>query len=163
MKSKKYHSLVILFVISSMVLSACNLFSIPNEDIHFYNTQEKNIGVDENSYNANSPTSDNDESSIAIGEPQDTLPSNSTNDAPRDLGGPVAIEQESGGIGISPPANEYISPPPNQRLDSTFEDFGVNPFIDTEDDHLSTFGLDVDTGSYTIARSYIQEGYLFPA
>ncbi len=47
--------------------------------------------------------------------------------------------------------------------DTNFENYGVNPFIDTEDDHLSTFGLDVDTGSYTIARSYIQDGYLPPA
>ena len=43
-----------------------------------------------------------------------------------------------------------------------FEDYGVNPFIDTEDDHLSTFALDVDTGSYTIARRYVQDGNLPP-
>ncbi len=30
-----------------------------------------------------------------------------------------------------------------------FENYGVNPFIDTEDDNLSTFAMDVDTGSYT--------------
>ncbi len=41
-----------------------------------------------------------------------------------------------------------------------FENYGVNPFIDTEDDHLSTFALDVDTGSYTIARRYINDGNL---
>ena len=33
-----------------------------------------------------------------------------------------------------------------------FESYGVNPFIDTADDHLCTFALDVDTGSYTAAR-----------
>jgi Ca-activated chloride channel family protein len=43
-----------------------------------------------------------------------------------------------------------------------FEEYGVNPFIDTEDDHLSTFALDVDTGSYTVARRYVQDGYLPP-
>lgn len=43
-----------------------------------------------------------------------------------------------------------------------FKNYGVNPFIDTEDDHLSTFATDVDTGSYTIARAYLQDGNLPP-
>ena len=43
-----------------------------------------------------------------------------------------------------------------------FEHYGVNPFIDTEEDHLSTFAVDVDTGSYTIMRRYITDGYLPP-
>lgn len=46
--------------------------------------------------------------------------------------------------------------------DVFFEDYGVNPFIDTEDDHLSTFAVDVDTGSYTIMRRYVNDGYLPP-
>jgi len=37
-----------------------------------------------------------------------------------------------------------------------------NPFISTKDDHLSTFALDVDTGSYTAARNYIMAGTLPP-
>ena len=43
-----------------------------------------------------------------------------------------------------------------------FENYGVNPSIDTEDDHLSTFALDVDTGSYTLARSYVSDELLPP-
>jgi Ca-activated chloride channel family protein len=43
-----------------------------------------------------------------------------------------------------------------------FKNYGVNPFIDTEDDHLSTFATDVDTGSYTIVRRYLQDGHLPP-
>ena len=39
-----------------------------------------------------------------------------------------------------------------------FKHYGVNPFIDTEDDHLSTFAIDVDTASYTVARRYVQDG-----
>ncbi|MBN1249556.1 MAG: von Willebrand factor type A domain-containing protein [Anaerolineae bacterium] len=46
--------------------------------------------------------------------------------------------------------------------DMFFEDYGVNPRIDTEDDHLSTFAVDVDTGSYTVMRRYISDGYLPP-
>ena len=41
-----------------------------------------------------------------------------------------------------------------------FEHYGVNPFVDTEDDHLSTFATDVDTASYAVARFFVQEGYL---
>lgn len=43
-----------------------------------------------------------------------------------------------------------------------FKHYGVNPFIDTEDDHLSTFAMDVDTASYTVARRYVNEGHLPP-
>ena len=39
-----------------------------------------------------------------------------------------------------------------------FKNYGVNPFIDTEDDHLSTFAIDVDTASYTVARRFVQDG-----
>ena len=46
--------------------------------------------------------------------------------------------------------------------DVFFRTYGVNPFIDTEDDHLSTFGLDVDTGSYSITRRYLADGNLPP-
>ncbi len=41
-----------------------------------------------------------------------------------------------------------------------FKHYGVNPFIDTEDDHLSTFATDVDTASYTVARRFVEDGYM---
>lgn len=47
--------------------------------------------------------------------------------------------------------------PPDYTI---FEDYGVNPFLDTEDDQQSTFAIDVDTGSFTIARSYLDENIL---
>ncbi|MBN1640394.1 MAG: VWA domain-containing protein [Anaerolineae bacterium] len=53
--------------------------------------------------------------------------------------------------------------PNDEPYDSMFfEHYGVNPFIDVEDDPLSTFAMDVDTASYTIARRYIKEGHLPP-
>src|SRR5690606_39844550 len=52
-------------------------------------------------------------------------------------------------------------PPNDEPYDTVFFDNpGVNPFIDTEDDALSTFALDVDTGSYTIARRFLADGFL---
>jgi Ca-activated chloride channel family protein len=44
-----------------------------------------------------------------------------------------------------------------------FKHYGVNPFIDTDDDRFSTFAMDVDTGSYTLCRSYLAGGHLPPA
>lgn len=44
----------------------------------------------------------------------------------------------------------------------TFIDYGLNPFTDTAADNLSTFSVDVDTGSYTIARRYLNDGQLPP-
>ncbi|HEY0070307.1 MAG TPA: von Willebrand factor type A domain-containing protein [Chloroflexia bacterium] len=38
-----------------------------------------------------------------------------------------------------------------------------NPFVPTSEDHLSTFAMDVDTGSYAVARNYINSGALPPA
>jgi Ca-activated chloride channel family protein len=47
-------------------------------------------------------------------------------------------------------------------LDNQFQNYGTNPYTDTRADHLSTFGLDVDTASYTVARRYLMDGNLPP-
>ena len=41
-----------------------------------------------------------------------------------------------------------------------FKNYGTNPFIDTEDDHLSTFATDVDIASYAVARRFVMDGHL---
>jgi Ca-activated chloride channel family protein len=40
----------------------------------------------------------------------------------------------------------------------TFDDPGVNPYVDPDEDQVSTFALDVDTASYTIAQRYVDDG-----
>lgn len=52
----------------------------------------------------------------------------------------------------------YDQSPP----DNTFQDYGVNPFMDAREDHLSTFAVDVDTASYTVAQRYLSDGMLPP-
>jgi Ca-activated chloride channel family protein len=51
-------------------------------------------------------------------------------------------------------------PPATPYADVTFDDPGVNPFVPTERDRESTFGLDVDTASYTIAQRFVADGNL---
>ncbi|MBZ0111984.1 MAG: von Willebrand factor type A domain-containing protein [Thermoanaerobaculia bacterium] len=46
--------------------------------------------------------------------------------------------------------------------DSLFKDYGTNPFVDTDADNRSTFGLDVDTASYTLVRGFLNRGELPP-
>ena len=50
---------------------------------------------------------------------------------------------------VPPPASSFplgLNPPNGAAFDDVFfKDYGTNPFIDTEDDHFSTFGMDVDT------------------
>ncbi len=43
-----------------------------------------------------------------------------------------------------------------------FEDYGVNPFVLTSADPLSTFALDVDTASYVVTRNHLRGGVLPP-
>jgi len=60
-----------------------------------------------------------------------------------------------------PPAHGGNAIVNNKPFDAMFfENYGTNPFVDTEDDHLSTFAIDVDDASYVLARSYLDRGAL---
>jgi Ca-activated chloride channel family protein len=83
--------------------------------------------------------------------PSAPMPTHVSPELEAPLGAPDAFTQNWG----APPAKR-------QPYDTFFEDYGVNPSIDTEDDHLSTFALDVDSGSYTIMRNYLKDGYEVP-
>ena len=66
----------------------------------------------------------------------------------------------------SPDRREYRPLPPqgwseDRPYDTTFfRNYGVNPFIATTQDHLSTFAMDVDTASYAVARRFVRDGFL---
>jgi Ca-activated chloride channel homolog len=88
---------------------------------------------------------------------------------------PAATEEEAegdflaGGDQAMPgPATEgqQSEPTPTAQTgppqDMFFEDYGTQPFVDPAQDNLSTFAIDVDTGSYTLTRSYLNDGYLPP-
>jgi Ca-activated chloride channel homolog len=45
--------------------------------------------------------------------------------------------------------------------DSTyFQNYGTNPFVEAEEDPLSTFAMDIDTASYGVMRRFLDDGYL---
>lgn len=70
------------------------------------------------------------------------------------------MERSSTGFVFTLPA---LNPPNSAAYDDVFfKNYGTNPFIDTEDDHLSTFGMDVDTASYAVTRRYLRGGDLPP-
>jgi Ca-activated chloride channel family protein len=69
----------------------------------------------------------------------------------------------SGYDGGYPMANGGTTPPNSEPYDAMFfKNYGVNPFVDTDDDNLSTFATDVDTGSFTLCRQYLLDGHLPP-
>ena len=52
----------------------------------------------------------------------------------------------------------YVPPSPPSYDTTFFQNYGVNPFIDARADHLSTFAMDVDTASYSVARRFVLDG-----
>lgn len=77
----------------------------------------------------------------------------------------AADDQAAGEMLMEEPVEGEILPPDTNGPpeDMFFDDYGVNPFVLTAEDNLSTFAIDVDTGSYTLTRSYLRDGYLPPA
>lgn len=85
---------------------------------------------------------------------------------------PVATYAPVGSAATEAPAAESAGdlfmvptlavPAPKNGEDNYFQDYGVNPATSTDRDHLSTFGLDVDTASYEMTSAYIKDGALPP-
>jgi Ca-activated chloride channel family protein len=64
---------------------------------------------------------------------------------------------------VAPPSTGGTAEPNDAPFgDVFFRHYGVNPFLDPEEDRLSTFALDVDTGSWGVARRYLEGGHLPP-
>jgi Ca-activated chloride channel family protein len=57
--------------------------------------------------------------------------------------------------GDQPTEDGLLAEAPPQML---FQHYGVNPTIDTAEEPRSTFAVDVDTASYTMARSFLDGG-----
>ena len=91
-------------------------------------------------------------------------------DAMDDGGGPPSAASPSAAStrgspsGAAAPGSPQLRPPSGcpDCSGNTFEDYGVNPFVSTDEDPLSTFALDVDTASYVVARNFLRGDELPP-
>ena len=71
----------------------------------------------------------------------------------------AAPAEEGGGLFEDDP----VDPDAEGRFDDNrFEDYGYRDFVPAADDPLSTFALDVDTGSFSVGRRFLAEGALPP-
>lgn len=78
-------------------------------------------------------------------------------------GSAASMVNEIDRMGVNAPPSRQPAPLPRSApRDMYFEAKGTNPFIVTEEDPLATFGLDVDTASYTLTRNYLNRGILPP-
>ena len=116
------------------------------------------------------------EVSAAVRHPEDRKLSNLTRKTLREVLDDLEVIQEKRQIRLRKTARKKASPaieiirgdagPMGMVQDlagsEAFTDYGVNGFVATKDDHLSTFSIDVDTGSYTIARRHILETKTLP-
>jgi Ca-activated chloride channel family protein len=84
-------------------------------------------------------------------------------DASRTAGGPAATNAPSSASdGLFPGDESTPGSVPSRFDDNTFEDYGYREFVEADTDPRSTFALDVDTGSFTVARRWLQEDALPP-
>ena len=74
--------------------------------------------------------------------------------------GPWGIPAGGPAFPVATPAAFPVAVNGAPYFDVFYQDYGTNPFVDVEDDNLSTFALDVDTASYTVMRRYLEDGHL---
>lgn len=99
----------------------------------------------------NLPTFEPTQVAMAAESGDDSVGQRTTFVPPADIPSPAPT---AAAAGTQPPSiveTEEEAPPE----DMTFENPGTNPFFDTATDNLSTFAMDVDTASYTVARNYL--------
>jgi len=69
-------------------------------------------------------------------------------------------------VPVTPPGDEEVVQRQQAEREPTgpiFKAVGLNPFVNVNQNAFSTFSMDVDTASYTLARNYMLKGFLPPA
>ena len=81
------------------------------------------------------------------------------------VAGACGSAAQSGGYNAAPPEPQHHNPTEAPRAAAspyggvTFDDPGINPITDTDEDRESTFAMDVDTASYGIAQRFAADGF----
>lgn len=142
---------LIIFVVSLVMLTGCGAFNTTSAFKNESQPEEPAILHEESLA---------DETGETEAQTQDLLPS-SPSPAPTMAAMSVPADGRAVGAGGSQPgalggvttSQSTVAIPTPDAM--TFDNPGTNPFFDTQDDNFSTFAMDVDTGSYTVARSYL--------
>ena len=87
---------------------------------------------------------------------------------PQGMTEPMMPASVSAGGPAPPGGSGYIPPEAGCRRNPNdapwplvyYRGYGVNPFVDADEDPRSTFGLDGDTASYRIGKHYLENGFL---
>ena len=112
----------------------------------------------------------------ASSAPQQAGPAGKPGEAVAPSAGPSAIDSSEldkrQGIATAVPLNNpsFSEPETGEGTSepvfdhgNEFQGYGINDYENAKTDNLSTFALDVDTASYSMARKYIKDGNLPPA
>ena len=75
----------------------------------------------------------------------------------------IVADQDTYSLGLRLTEKGTKAKEEDQETGPRFKAYGVNPFYKTLDQAFSTFSIDVDTAAYTLARNYMQRGFLPPA
>ncbi len=84
-----------------------------------------------------------------------------SNDSTRNYNMAPMQVASAGMVAKQRPENSPISRDEESSTED-YKDYGVNPRVETQKDKFSTFAIDVDTASYTIARRKLNEGTIPP-
>jgi Ca-activated chloride channel homolog len=134
---------MIALFLSLVVLAACAPAAQPTEGSNRYVGDQSQDGGGDVEYEAPEETEAAEEGDAFFGAPDAEMPAASE-------AGPAAQATAQATSEAEPPQDMF------------FEEYGTNPFVDPTQDNLSTFAIDVDTGSYTLTRSYLNDGILPP-
>jgi Ca-activated chloride channel family protein len=103
-------------------------------------------------------TSERAEISVGGGLTQEALEEDSSDE---EMSEPErTVESDQAAVGEPTRIDRPSVTEPNEEPDAEFQDYGTNPFVDTIDDPFSTFAMDVDAASYTLARNWLLNGSL---
>lgn len=148
--------LIIIFIVAAFVLAACQAESVTVEVTR--NVEVTRIVTEEVIVEGETVEVTRVVSQVGIPTTEPAM----EEEAMEEEAEAVAAQATGLPLPTASPASGTPVPQPTPPQDNFFETYGVNPFISTAVDHLSTFALDVDTGSYSIARRYVRDGLLPP-
>lgn len=155
MKLKK--SVIVLSALMSSIIFSCatpsatapvaSELSNNSQSVYGDNTAS---GQSDKTYPSSAPTASASSASTLAPVYPVATPSAAPSTAPTNGAGIAA------GVTVAPsPTNEE-----SKTKDNFFQDYGMNPFVSTQTDKLSTFSIDVDTASYTWLRKSITNNIL---